>query len=840
MSPDARLAAVGGWTGWSISGNCSVYLFNTSSGSLEERLGGLPYAVADLAFSPDGVYLAISFYGGFGVRIYRAAGLELEKTLRGFGASCTHVTFDCKGRLAVSSADGRVRVYTDGFNRYRETTADSGLAPFSISFSADGAKLAVGYERSSAITIYNSPALTKTNSIPNAADEPGSFSLVAWSQTSNDLYSIVTGARSRENGLSVLRRYGDRGRAAPEERSFASGVLMDIKILPDNSIVFAGLKPQLGRIDLVSGLAYLNESDLLDLSLLDSDNFWLSPNGKEVTCSLSGSVPFVFSIADRTLRPISDDSLMHQKIKDPALGYDEKNSSKIVINGHALNLFNKSEYCSGIVFDKTSGRVMVGSNWNLFQIDASAELVWKKAMPGAVTAIALAPEANLCATALGDGTVRWYRLLDGQELLALAIAADQKRWALWTPSGFWDASERGGELLYRRVNRGLSEAAHALPVSRAGQDGYNPRAIAHLFDSYDNALANKPSVQILQPPDNSVAHDSIIVLRLKINTPRNAPLTAIVLAVNGVRQNTDLRGLAIAARQKTILKDYPVKLEPGANNLSALAYNSFGGSDTARVIVHRRTSPPGPQFCGPGENLYVIAVGISHYAKNVQPLAFPAKDAEDFTKIWSLQTPCPYQRVIPTLLTNEQATKTAIIKSLARACALATARDVIMLYMAGHGIDDAQGRFYFLPAEALSGKDYTHLISDKELLGPLEKSPAQALCFFDACDAGNIKFDIVRQSPYRRATTPGRIIILHSSAAFQPARENGVWNNGVFTMALTEGLRGNADYSATGVITVTMLSLYVSERVKELTKGLQTPVITFPGAFRDFPLAQVR
>jgi uncharacterized caspase-like protein len=84
------------------------------------------------------------------------------------------------------------------------------------------------------------------------------------------------------------------------------------------------------------------------------------------------------------------------------------------------------------------------------------------------------------------------------------------------------------------------------------------------------------------------------------------------------------------------------------------------------------------------------------------------------------------------------------------------------------------------------------------------------------------------------------VIILHSTAPFQAANENKGWNNGVFTKALFEGLRGNADYSARGVVTVAMISLYISERVKELTQGLQTPVITFPNAFTDFPLALVR
>lgn len=51
-------------------------------------------------------------------------------------------------------------------------------------------------------------------------------------------------------------------------------------------------------------------------------------------------------------------------------------------------------------------------------------------------------------------------------------------------------------------------------------------------------------------------------------------------------------------------------------------------------------------------------------------------------------------------------------------------------------------------------------------------------------------------------------------------RERG---NGALTKGLVEGIRGKANYGGTGRITVTVLDLYVSERVKELTQGQQTP-----------------
>ncbi len=35
--------------------------------------------------------------------------------------------------------------------------------------------------------------------------------------------------------------------------------------------------------------------------------------------------------------------------------------------------------------------------------------------------------------AFGDGTIRWYRMTDGKELLAFFPHKDRKRWVMWTP-----------------------------------------------------------------------------------------------------------------------------------------------------------------------------------------------------------------------------------------------------------------------------------------------------------------------------------------------------------------------------------------------------------------------
>jgi uncharacterized caspase-like protein len=83
------------------------------------------------------------------------------------------------------------------------------------------------------------------------------------------------------------------------------------------------------------------------------------------------------------------------------------------------------------------------------------------------------------------------------------------------------------------------------------------------------------------------------------------------------------------------------------------------------------------------------------------------------------------------------------------------------------------------------------------------------------------------------------VITFAAATGRQYSQENPRWHNGAFTKALVEGLDGQAaqDRTGQGRITVNMLDLYLSERVKALTHGQQTPVTRKPGDVPNFTLA---
>ena len=74
-------------------------------------------------------------------------------------------------------------------------------------------------------------------------------------------------------------------------------------------------------------------------------------------------------------------------------------------------------------------------------------------------------DGRLAVAALGDGTIRWYRMDDGRLLLSLKVLSDRKNWVAWTPEGFYGATQGALGVLKWQVNRGNDAAAEVVSVS---------------------------------------------------------------------------------------------------------------------------------------------------------------------------------------------------------------------------------------------------------------------------------------------------------------------------------------------------------------------------------------
>src|SRR5216683_6066030 len=70
VSPDGRFVVAGGWTGFEWEKTNSLYVFETGTGQLVRRIGGLSQVINRLAWSPDGRYVAVGLAGANGIRVF--------------------------------------------------------------------------------------------------------------------------------------------------------------------------------------------------------------------------------------------------------------------------------------------------------------------------------------------------------------------------------------------------------------------------------------------------------------------------------------------------------------------------------------------------------------------------------------------------------------------------------------------------------------------------------------------------------------------------------------------------------------------------------------------------
>jgi len=193
------------------------------------------------------------------------------------------------------------------------------------------------------------------------------------------------------------------------------------------------------------------------------------------------------------------------------------------------------------------------------------------------------------------------------------------------------------------------------------------------------------------------------------------------------------------------------------------------------------------------------------------------------------------------LLTDDKATKDETLDGLEWLQKETTHKDVAMLFIAGHGINDPAGIYYFLPQNADLEKLKRTAIAFSDIKNTVSSIAGKVVMFVDTCHAGRVMgkraiADITGVINELTSAENG-VVVFSSSTGRQYSLEDTKWGNGAFTKAVIEGIAGKADLLGKGKITVNMLDAFIAERVKEITNGKQTPVTTKPNTVPDFPIA---
>jgi uncharacterized caspase-like protein len=162
-------------------------------------------------------------------------------------------------------------------------------------------------------------------------------------------------------------------------------------------------------------------------------------------------------------------------------------------------------------------------------------------------------------------------------------------------------------------------------------------------------------------------------------------------------------------------------------------------------------------------------------------------------------------------------------------------RDVVLLFMAGHGITDKNGGFFFLARDAVVTKERDGSITvargvpNDDLIAVLE-APGNRLVFIDACQSGSVD-----NNRLIRSLMNSNAFVIAASQGNEPSLELPSLKHGAFTYSVVQQLLARA--SSRGGIGMLQLSGNVSNEVIRITEDRQHPKPYYQG-YHDFFVAE--
>jgi uncharacterized caspase-like protein len=269
-------------------------------------------------------------------------------------------------------------------------------------------------------------------------------------------------------------------------------------------------------------------------------------------------------------------------------------------------------------------------------------------------------------------------------------------------------------------------------------------------------------------------------------------------------------------------------------------------------------------------DLYIVTIGVSKYSDNRFDLNYAAKDAKDVASLFA-ESKTNYANVFSKVLTDGEVTKENIM-ALKSFIKQAKPSDVVIVFIAGHGMLDDQFNYYFGTADidfdnpSRRGIEYSEIEQLLDGIAAMKK-----ILFMDTChsgeadkdeleltsqnvvESGNVKFRnagvAVRNKQSIGIYNTSEIMkgvfadmrkgtgstIISSAGAVEFAFEGNSWNNGLFTYCLLQGLKDKAaDANHDHQIVLSELQDYIRNKVTELSGGRQVPNARVENLSMDF------
>jgi WD40 repeat protein len=443
-----------------------------------------------------------------------------------------------------------------------------------------------------------------------------------------------------------------------------------------------------------------------------------------------------------------------------------------------------------------------------------------------------------------------------------------------TPNNYYKVTKEGNELVTFRVG------SNAYPFEQFDATNNRPDLVLAAMNSEDQSLItlykkafekrlsklglpSTENVDLSKLPSGSITNFSSIPLTtdkktVTINFEANSKsgeLSKLLVWNNDVPIFGKIGKTISGGNYKGEL---PVNLASGNNKIQVAVLDSKGREslkETIDVECLTKTKP----------NLYILSIGTSTYKDSKYNLDYAAKDAKDLVSTFEGKSDI-YGEVKTKLITNEEATSINIsqLKSFFKDAKI---DDVVMVFVAGHGLLDANYDYFYGTYDVNFNDPNKKGLAYEKLEALLDGiSPLKKILIMDTCHSGEVEEeellvseeDESEEDVMFRAVGPALTTIdasptkmmkelftdlrrgtgttvLSSAGGAEFAMESNDWKNGLFTYSLLFGLRNNtADLNEDGIVMLSELQIYVTDRVAKLSHGKQTPTARIQNIELDY------